>query len=66
MEQSNVHRPTTMPSAQARRLADEANALPYDPDRATRLAWRPAWSIRSRRGAWAAFLDMFRRGPSKD
>ncbi|MEM7268528.1 MAG: hypothetical protein AAF401_04660 [Pseudomonadota bacterium] len=25
-----------------------------------RLAWRPAWSIRSRKGAWAAFLDMLK------
>lgn len=27
-----------------------------------RLAWRPAWAIRSRRGALRAFLTMFRRG----
>ena len=26
-----------------------------------RLAWRPAWAIRSRRGALRAFLKMFRR-----
>jgi hypothetical protein len=26
-----------------------------DWDKATRLAWRPAWAIRSRRGAWGAF-----------
>ncbi len=26
-----------------------------------RLAWRPAWAIRSRRGALKAFLEMFRR-----
>ena len=25
-----------------------------------RLAWRPAWAIRSRRGAWAALKEMFR------
>ena len=29
-----------------------------DWDAVMRLAWRPAWSIRSRRGAWAAFADM--------
>ena len=27
-----------------------------------RLAWRPAWAIRSRRGALRAFLEMFKRG----
>ncbi|WP_036554400.1 hypothetical protein [Nisaea denitrificans] len=27
----------------------------------TRLSWRPAWAIRSRSGALAAFLDLFRR-----
>jgi hypothetical protein len=32
-------------------------------DPLTRLAWRPAWSIRSRRGALAPFLDLFRRKP---
>ncbi|WP_193186459.1 hypothetical protein [Nisaea sediminum] len=26
-----------------------------------RLAWRPAWAIRSRKGAWADFLALFRR-----
>lgn len=59
-EEREAPRPATMADAEARRLADEANALPYDPDRATRLAWRPAWSIRSRRGAWAAFRRLFR------
>lgn len=29
-----------------------------DWDAATRLAWRPAWAIRSRRGAWAPFAEM--------
>ena len=29
-------------------------------DEATRLAWRPAWAIQSRRGAWSAFLAMLR------
>ena len=48
-------RPVSMPDHEARRLADHANAKPYDTEIATKLAWRPAWSIRSRRGAWAAF-----------
>ena len=60
IREREAHRPATMPDAEARRLAEEANALPYDPDRATRLAWRPAWSIRSRRGAWAAFREFLR------
>ena len=53
-----------MPEAEARRLVEAVLAEPGPPDpaKATRLAWRPAWSIRSRRGAWAAFLAMFRRG----
>lgn len=29
-------------------------------DEAVRLAWRPAWAIRSRKGAWAAFWAMLR------
>ena len=29
-------------------------------DPLTRLAWRPAWSIRSRRGALKPFLDLLR------
>lgn len=33
---------------------DEAQAI------RARLAWRPAWAIRSRRGALKAFLEMFR------
>ncbi len=35
---------------------DEAQAI------RARLAWRPAWAIRSRRGALKAFLEMFRKG----
>lgn len=31
-------------------------------DLMTRLAWRPAWAIRSRRGAWRAFLSLLRGG----
>ncbi len=43
--------------------ADTDGALDWD--KATRLAYRPAWAIRSRRGAVAAFrefLASFRRG----
>lgn len=29
-------------------------------DDVLRLAWRPAWSIRSRRGSVAPFLDLLR------
>jgi len=32
-----------------------------DWDKATRLAWRPAWAIRSRRGSIAPFLSMLRQ-----
>ncbi|WP_417512933.1 hypothetical protein [Minwuia sp.] len=41
-------------------------ATPADTDgvldwtKVTRLAWRPAWSIRSRKGSLAPFLDMIR------
>lgn len=35
-------------------------------DMATRLAWRPAWAIRSRRGAVAALREMFRRRAERD
>ena len=35
---------------------DEAQAI------RARLAWRPAWAIRSRRGALKAFLGMFKQG----
>ena len=40
-------------------LADTDGELDWA--KVTRLAWRPAWAIRSRRGAWAAFRTMFRR-----
>ena len=40
-------------------LADTDGRLDWN--KVTRLAWRPAWAIRSRRGAWAAFREMFRR-----
>ena len=39
-------------------LADTDGQLDWD--KATRLAWRPAWAIRSRRGAWAALVEVFR------
>lgn len=32
-----------------------------DWDKVTKLGWRPAWAIRSRRGALGPFLDLFRR-----
>lgn len=32
----------------------------------TRLAWRPAWAIRSRRGAIAVLREMFGRGAKQD
>jgi len=34
---------------------DKRNAL------SAKLAWRPAWAIRSRKGAWADFLTLFHR-----
>ena len=38
-------------------------ADPVDPQGLrARLAWRPAWSIRSRRGALREFLALFRGG----
>ena len=40
-------------------LADTDGRLDWN--KVTRLAWRPAWAIRSRRGAWAAFREMLRR-----
>lgn len=40
-------------------LADTDGELDWD--KVTRLAWRPAWAIRSRRGAWATLREMFRR-----
>lgn len=61
MAHSLPERPSTMPDGDARKIADQANNAPYDPDIATKLAWRPAWSIRSRRGAWAAFMALFRK-----
>ncbi len=45
-------------------LADTDGELDWD--KVTRLAWRPAWAIRSRRGALAAFLDMFRKDAGAD
>lgn len=38
--------------------ADTDGALDWD--KTTRLAWRPAWAIRSRRGSVAPFLSMIR------
>ena len=41
-------------------IADTDGKLDWD--KVTRLAWRPAWAIRSRRGALAVIWLMFRRG----
>ena len=55
-------RPATMTpdevdeTLQAYRDGTEANGE----DPFTRLGWRPAWSIRSRRGAWGPFAEMVR------
>lgn len=53
----------TMSAAEVRRSLDQLRTEKSggDEDPVTRLAWRPAWSIRSRRGAWRPFLDLFRR-----
>ena len=46
--------------------AVSAVSTPADTDgrldwtKVTTLAWRPAWSIRSRRGSVGPFLDLFR------
>jgi len=49
------------PNMSPKAVADAVVAFEKgEKDEAVRLAWRPAWSIRSRRGAWAAFLDMLR------
>lgn len=55
----------TLSPAETRRALDllARRAAPPGEDPLTRLAWRPAWSIRSRRGALAPFLDLFRRQP---
>lgn len=42
-------------------LADTDGELDWE--KVTRLAWRPAWAIRSRRGALATIRAMLRRGP---
>ena len=39
--------------------ADTDGALNWD--KATRLAWRPAWAIRSRRGSIRPFLSLLRQ-----
>lgn len=53
---------TLTPAEVRRALAQwEDGAAPPGEDPLTRLAWRPAWSIRSRRGALAPLLALFRR-----
>ena len=51
------------PAAMPRGPARENGAR--DRDEAFRLASRPAWSIRSRRGALPPFLMMLRKGRAK-
>ena len=50
-----------------REVAEALTALDADPSDPeglrARLAWRPAWAIRSRRGALAAFLSLLRDRP---
>ncbi|MEM1160992.1 MAG: hypothetical protein AAGJ28_08670 [Pseudomonadota bacterium] len=41
--------------------ADTDGALDWE--KATRLAWRPAWSIRSRRGVWKVLWQILRELP---
>ena len=62
---SQPPRAATLSPAEVRRALDllARCAAPLGEDPLTRLAWRPAWSIRSRRGALAPFLDLFRRQP---
>ena len=42
------------------------SALELDWRKVMRLSWRPAWSIRSRRGSIAPFLDMIREWRTRD
>ena len=56
-------RTATLSVTEVRRALDlwAKRAAQPGEDPLTRLAWRPAWSIRSRRGALAPFLALFRR-----
>ncbi len=56
-------RAATLSATEVRRALDllAHRAAPPGEDPLTRLAWRPAWSIRSRRGALAPFLALIRR-----
>lgn len=60
---SGPPRTATLSAAEVRRALDllARRAAPPGEDPLTRLAWRPAWSIRSRRGALAPLLALFRR-----
>jgi len=62
---SRAKRTVTLSAGEVRRALDlvERGEDRSGDDPLTRLAWRPAWSIRSRRGALAPFLDLFRRKP---
>ena len=59
---TNPQRPATMtPDEVAKTLQAWRNGTrTNDEDPFTRLGWRPAWSIRSRRGAWEPFVEMVR------
>ena len=63
MDPKRSQSPVSMPTVEARRLAEKSNTGPYDVDIAMKLAWRPAWSIRSRRGAWTAFKAFLKGRP---
>ncbi|MEM8793334.1 MAG: hypothetical protein AAGE80_17055 [Pseudomonadota bacterium] len=54
-----TERPATMSSEEVAEVLPRvaADTVPEGEDAFTRLAWRPAWSIRSRRGAFRAFCD---------
>lgn len=50
-----IEKPTD-PDLKYATLADTDGRLDWE--KVARLAWRPAWSIRSRRGSVAPFVDM--------
>lgn len=59
-DQRPIDRPATMTPDEVSVCLAALDNSPPDHDPYTRLAWRPAWSIRSQKGAWAAFLAMIR------
>lgn len=52
------------PHMSAKEVAEALAEIDRDPSKreahAARLAWRPAWAIRSRQGAWRSFLSLFK------